>query len=192
MRKFRGTLGILAAVCLSTLLLVLLGVGWGVSIVPKSLHAQESLPADSGAAELSTNPGHNVELVGHIGGGARAVAVQGTYAYAGIGISLVVVDVSQPTTPTIIASLPLPIATANGYRSVVTAIAIEDGYAYVTEGDGGLRVVDIMDPTRPVVVGLYDASGYASDVTVNGDFAYLVDGGFAHAPIGYMSYVNRS
>ena len=37
-----------------------------------------------------------IELVGQIGGETNAVAVQGSYAYVGVGPRLVVVDVSSP------------------------------------------------------------------------------------------------
>ncbi len=43
--------------------------------------------------------GQNVELVGQIGGRVQAVAVQGGYAYIGVGPRLVVVDVSNPAAP---------------------------------------------------------------------------------------------
>jgi hypothetical protein len=39
----------------------------------------------------------NWKLVGQVGGPTQAVAVQGNYAYVGVGLRLVVLDVSNPT-----------------------------------------------------------------------------------------------
>ena len=41
----------------------------------------------------------DMQLVGQFGGASYAVALQGTYAYVGVGPRLVVLDVSDPSTP---------------------------------------------------------------------------------------------
>jgi hypothetical protein len=46
--------------------------------------------------------GQNVELVGQIGGITETVAVQGNYAYIGVGPHLVILDVSDPAHPMVV------------------------------------------------------------------------------------------
>ncbi|MCP4345483.1 MAG: DUF1416 domain-containing protein [Desulfobacterales bacterium] len=48
--------------------------------------------------------------------------------------------------------------------------------AYVADGDGGLQVIDVGNPARPVKIGGADTPGYASDVAVRGNTAYVADG----------------
>ncbi|MBI2918847.1 MAG: hypothetical protein HYY01_12765 [Chloroflexi bacterium] len=38
-------------------------------------------------------------MVGQIGGPTQAVAVQGDYAYVGVGLRLIVLDISNPANP---------------------------------------------------------------------------------------------
>ena len=82
---------------------------------------------------------------------------------------LQIVDVSNPSTPTLVGSLQ--IAPARGLQVVGTL-------AYVTaegvDGAAGLQIVDVSDPTSPVLRGSYDARAlYAVDVQVAGTLAYL-------------------
>jgi hypothetical protein len=48
--------------------------------------------------------------------------------------------------------------------------------AYVAAGEGGLYIVDVSNPARPVITGTYGAPGYAEGVAVSGDYAYVADG----------------
>ena len=41
---------------------------------------------------------------------------------------------------------------------------------------GGLRIVDISDPTNQGVVGYYVSEGFSNGVAVSGEYAYIVDG----------------
>lgn len=55
-------------------------------------------------------------------------------------------------------------------------IAKAGNYAYVVAGDGGLRVIDIADPSQPVEIGFCDTPGSAISVVLAGDYAYIADG----------------
>jgi len=96
------------------------------------------------------------ELVGLWPGFINAVAVSGDYAYLGASAQLLVTDVSVPAAPRPIGQVSLP--------DEVKRVAVSDGYAYVADGGGGLRVVDISTPSAPVEVG--SAPVYALDVAV--------------------------
>jgi hypothetical protein len=49
-------------------------------------------------------------------------------------------------------------------------------YAYVADGDSGLRIIDISNPTAPIEVGSYTAPGPVYDVTVTRNYAFVAEG----------------
>jgi hypothetical protein len=109
------------------------------------------------------------QMVGQVGGPTQAIAVQDDYAYTGIGLRLVVLDVSNPITPTEVgATVPFP--------HFVEGVVVSGTLAYVAAGGAGLRVVDVSEPAHPTEVGAWDSLGYASGVAMAGDTAYLADG----------------
>jgi hypothetical protein len=81
-----------------------------------------------------------------------------------------VIDVSDPTTPTLAASYDTP-----GFTRAVT---IDGDYAYMGDGASGLQIIDISDPTAPTLVGNYDTPGATFKAAIAGNHAYLADGNF--------------
>jgi len=110
-----------------------------------------------------------VELVGQIGGTISAVAVEGSYAYVGVGPRLVVLDISDPTHPAFVGQ--------TGVLPGIADVAVSASTAYVADGDAGLRVVDVSNPATPTELGFYDTPGYARGVVVSGSTAYVADRG---------------
>ncbi len=111
----------------------------------------------------------NVEYVSQIGGPSYVVAIYGNYAYIGIGPRLVILDVSNPSSPVEV-----------GKTDILPGMLVEDimvvgDYAYVANYDGGLRIVNVTNPTAPVEVGFYGIPAGSSGVTVVGDYAYVTD-----------------
>jgi hypothetical protein len=109
------------------------------------------------------------QMVGQVGGPTQAVAVQGDYAYVGIGLRLVVLDVSQPITPTEIGS-------TTPFSDFVESLVVSGTLAYVATGGGGLRMVDISDPAHPLHLGGWDSPGFAEGVAISRSTVYLADG----------------
>jgi len=86
------------------------------------------------------------QVVGQIGGPTQDVAVQGDYAYVGVGLRLVVLDVTNPVMPTEVGSTtPFPY--------FVEDIVVSGTRAYVAAGGAGLRVVDVSDPPNALAEG---------------------------------------
>ncbi|MGQ9854480.1 MAG: hypothetical protein ACUVTG_13900, partial [Candidatus Oleimicrobiaceae bacterium] len=56
-------------------------------------------PSEVAASLAAQEASQNVSLVGHIGGSTFAVAVQGGYAYIGVGPRLVILNISDPAHP---------------------------------------------------------------------------------------------
>jgi hypothetical protein len=112
-------------------------------------------------------------LVGETSGAGisnlSGVAVSGNYAYITSGSQncLRVVDISNPTAPSIVATLSG--LTGAGY------VAVSGTKAYVTSSSGAyLKVVDISTPTSPAVVGTLSTLTAAGRVAVSGSYAYVV------------------
>ncbi|KXS41675.1 MAG: LVIVD repeat protein [Methanolobus sp. T82-4] len=52
-------------------------------------------------------------------------------------------------------------------------IELKDKYAYVTDSENGLVVVDVSNPSSPIPAGRCDVNGSAHDIAVEGDNAYV-------------------
>jgi hypothetical protein len=155
--------------------------------------------------DISTNPTQPL-IVGSIRDpinlfGAYGVAVSGNYAYVAaqgcltqqpcqnpnVGDSLVVIDISSPSNPTIVATiknsnLPAPWA-GSGALKHPTAVAVSGNYAYVTASyTNRLTVIDISNPLSPTIVSsIQDANklDFDVDVAVANGYAYVADQGTA-------------
>jgi hypothetical protein len=124
--------------------------------------------APSVGSTVQAAPAENVELVGQIGGAANAVAVQGNYAYFGVGPALTILDVSNPASPiTVGKTMPLP--------EIVQDVAVVGNYAYIAAYGAGLRIINVTNPAAPTEVGFYDTPGSARGVAVAGNYAYVAD-----------------
>jgi hypothetical protein len=113
--------------------------------------------------------GSKLDLIGSLGGSAFGVTVQDHYAYVGEGRSLVVLDISTPSSPSVIGRVVLP--------GVVMDIAIFGKYAYVANLEGGLQVVDISNPAAPAIRGFYPMTSKASaeGISILDGLAYVAD-----------------
>ena len=116
---------------------------------------------------------------------AYGVYVSGSHAYvADHNGGLQVIDITAPSTPTIVGSLDVIYA---------HKVHVTGGYAYVA---GGLilYVIDISDPQNPVLEGHTTAfARNARDLHVSGGYAYGVyDGLWSGSPFGYLKVIDVS
>jgi parallel beta-helix repeat protein len=108
-------------------------------------------------------------------GSADAVAVSGDYAYVAAGISgFRIVDISDIERPTEVG--------AYDTGSYATSVAVAGNYAYVCGANppgatGGVHVVDIRDPRRPLRVGHLGTSrgGPCRDMALDAGIVYEVE-----------------
>ena len=113
------------------------------------------------------------------GGRALAISESGNYAYVAAWGELIVVDVSNPTVPVEVGSLP-------GLSCYDVAVAGD--YAYVTEAESGLHVINISDPSHPVESGEYTyAHAVPNGFAIAENYAYVVD---AHRDLRVINIVN--
>ena len=114
----------------------------------------------------------NVEFVGRIGGNPHpAVAIQGNYAYIGVEPGLAILDVSDPAHPAVVGQTGVPGGIGDAYD-----VAVAGNYAYVADGWGGLRIINVTDPAAPTRAGSYNTPRNANGVAVAGNYAYVADG----------------
>lgn len=79
---------------------------------------------------------------------------------------MLIIDVSDPAYPKAVGGNP-------GYAEDV---AIAGHFAYTVGLYGGLRIIDVRDPTSPSEVGTYTTPGSVEGVAAAGDYTYMADG----------------
>jgi len=67
--------------------------------------------------------------------------IVGSHAFCAMPYGLLILDVSNPATPSVLSSLYMP-----GYAF---GLAVEGDYAYVAEGGSGLVIVNVANPAAP-------------------------------------------
>jgi hypothetical protein len=95
-----------------------------------------------------------------------AVKVSGVNAFLGLTDTLKVADVSDPSSPTEIASLALP----------VNALALSGNTLFVGTSDGRLVVVDVSNPAAPNQIGSVSITGLPNTMNVAGTLLFVADG----------------
>jgi hypothetical protein len=118
------------------------------------------------------------------GGGGGAVAVKGPVAYlAAMGSGLIVLDVSDPMAIRVLARLQpdpaFPDARPDRKKINARAVTIRDDLLFLCYDAGGVRVLDVADPKRPVEVGRYANPAMNgrprayNNIALNGTLAYV-------------------
>ncbi|WKZ27142.1 MAG: hypothetical protein QY311_00050 [Candidatus Paceibacterota bacterium] len=94
----------------------------------------------------------------------RSIAVQGRYAYMGMGGGRVqIFDISDPRNPRRLGN----IASQTGI-----SLTVQGRYLYVMDGSG-LSIYDVADPNTPRLTGSLSVGSTNTGITVQGKFAYI-------------------
>jgi len=112
----------------------------------------------------------NIERVWQSGGMMYGIYVQDGYAYIGVGTRLEVIDVTNPMIPTKVGE------SESLSSHHIIDIYVSGDYAYVTNEFGGLYIMDIHEPTNPVIVSRVETDSFAVGIQVIGTYAYLANG----------------
>jgi hypothetical protein len=107
-----------------------------------------------------------VAIVGHVGGSAWDVAIQGGHLYTAGSVGLQVFDLAVPSAPQAVGTFVAP----GGLDGRVEVIADR---AYLASG--ALRVFDVATPSAPLQLAALDLgpAANAQDVAVADGFAYV-------------------
>ncbi len=125
----------------------------------------KNTPAIASAAERAVTPeSMSFEQVGHLGGAATNVVVQGQYAYLAIGAELAVMDISDPTDMRRVGYVL--------FSDEIADVAIKDNYAYAV--GIGIYVVDVSNPAHPNAVDVVLKGEAFCRVKISGAYLYAV------------------
>jgi hypothetical protein len=105
---------------------------------------------------------------------AQAIDVEGNYLYVvDYGpfpnedtYGLYVIDITNPSSPFLL----------NRFQNITSNprdLSVEDGIAYIADGNGGVEVVDVSDPLNPAVIGYVDLIDGSTGIKVDGVYAYV-------------------
>jgi hypothetical protein len=88
---------------------------------------------------------------------------------AGYAVQFSVVDVSQPSRPTLVSD-----TTVVGWGGAVTGVGLF-GYAYTADDWGGFHVIDVRDPIHPVVDSVLFRADETAGLAVSHGYALLAE-----------------
>ncbi|MCP4547504.1 MAG: T9SS type A sorting domain-containing protein [bacterium] len=116
----------------------------------------------------------NLELMTCLPGYGNEIAVEGDVICAATYTGLLILDGSDPNHPRKLSFLPM-----EGFG---VAVAVRDGYAYFSSsnffpltGPGGLTVIDISHPDKPLIVGVCEIPSRPDKIVLHGDYAYVAE-----------------
>ncbi|NPD89329.1 MAG: hypothetical protein HGN29_11435 [Asgard group archaeon] len=113
-----------------------------------------------------------LELIGACDtpGSPRGLFIAGDYAYiADEHEDLKIVDISDPTSPNIVA-------TGSFTGSTRYSVVVDGNYAYVAGWDNRLVIFDVTDPENPVLADdWYQYTSDARNLVISGDLAFVAD-----------------
>lgn len=112
-----------------------------------------------------SSPADTLRIVGHVGGAAGGIAVQGNYAFVPEGPYLVALDITSPTAPVRISQVRLP--------EPMQRASIDNGLAVVTTMHGNLLLVDVRDVRQLRLTHMIAVDGTALGVATSGTLAYV-------------------
>ncbi|MCW3134979.1 MAG: DNRLRE domain-containing protein [Methanophagales archaeon] len=116
--------------------------------------------------------GIDVESLGGDHSGLWRLYVEGNYLYTGDDNNyLYIIDISDPTNPTVISTWPNP----GGYIEGPSSFAKKDNHVFVVRYHYGFYVIDVSDPANPVkvaeVIGMNNPN--ANDIKILGDYLFI-------------------
>ncbi|MBN2413466.1 beta-propeller domain-containing protein [candidate division KSB1 bacterium] len=121
--------------------------------------------------QTASDSNADLEKILDIGGQTRSVVIKNTFAYAGEGRRLVILDISTPSQPQFVSGIELG-------ESLITDLAVDGHLVYAGSEFSGTFIVDVSTPQTPVIAGHLPAAEDVSvhDIIIMGHYAYIAEG----------------
>jgi len=98
-------------------------------------------------------------------GPVSTVTSQGNYLYLGAGANFIIADVRDPSNPIILSKVSL--------EDYIQDINIKGEHAYVSNESTGFWIINISDPSDPIVEGIYNPYNAVLTSQVSGSYVFL-------------------
>ena len=116
----------------------------------------------------------NIEYLGStLWSGVCDVKIQGQYAYCAFFNGLMILDVSDSTSPSFVGQYYIWGDWDEFRRREGQKLAISGNYVYFAADYEGLNIIDVSDPSNPILASQYLTPSYATDVFVDDTLAYV-------------------
>ncbi len=118
-----------------------------------------------------------IKWQGEVGafGQQNAIAIHDSIAFVLTSNELHIIDIANKSSPTIIQSYDFPEVLES---SQINSLDVDSNFAYLAQGDLGLRIINVSDLHDPYEVSAFqthDTSERENAVKVAGDLAYITD-----------------
>ena len=84
-------------------------------------------------------------------------------------------SISAPSDTTSLETFGISLIGSQDTPGSALDVFVQGSYAYVADNQSGLQVINVIDPTNPVISGTYDTPGNAWGIFIQGDYAYVAD-----------------
>jgi photosystem II stability/assembly factor-like uncharacterized protein len=138
--------------------------GLASAFVPSRSMARPDLVPTMPSIKMETT----LEVVGQAGGALTAKAIAGDLGYLAIGPRLVIIDLSNPSTPEMLGQSDL-------LPGLVDAILLLDHYAYLFINQAGLAILDVSEPKQPILINSLPLPNEVSEVYRREHLIYLAE-----------------
>ena len=145
----------------------------GLAILPVEPERRDPEPTPQPAPTEAARPVEPVEwrLVAQAGGNLTAFTLDDDLAYLGLGLRLVVVDISN-------ANNPRQIAQSGVLPGLAADMVVDEGLIYWLNQDGGLLLLDVSDLQDIRITTRLDTPAEGQMLAVQEDYAYIGEGSY--------------
>ncbi len=111
-----------------------------------------------------------IEMINQQGGSTFDVALQGDYAFVGVGPRLLILNVADTANPVLVSKTDV-------FSGVVTNVTVDNQHVYLSAG-GDFVIVDVQNVANPVVTAVYDMPGRTQGIAISGTTAFVAEAWF--------------
>ena len=108
-----------------------------------------------------------LEMTQQQGGSTYDVALQGDFAFVGVGPRLLVLNVAD-------AAHPVLVSQTDVFSGVVTNLTVENQHVYLSAGSN-FAIVDVQDVANPVVTAVSPMPGSPRGIVISGTTAFVAE-----------------